>query len=97
MITESGQSRCKRCGRGFTPKEPDQEYGPVCARKIGEMQNKGQLFIAPDGVMIKSEGGNLCRRCGTDISEDPHALYCSECEDETGIHDRLESRHTVIV
>jgi len=25
---------CRRCGRWFTPKEPDQEYGPVCARKI---------------------------------------------------------------
>lgn len=34
-ITFSGQSICKRCGRWFQPRYPDQLYGPTCARKLG--------------------------------------------------------------
>jgi len=33
-ITESGQSKCKRCGRWFQPRYPDQQYGSTCARKM---------------------------------------------------------------
>lgn len=28
-------TKCRRCGRWFTPRWPDQLLGPVCARKVG--------------------------------------------------------------
>lgn len=27
-------TRCRRCNRVFTPKEPGQEYGPKCSKKL---------------------------------------------------------------
>jgi len=89
--------KCARCHRPFTPKHEGDRYGPTCARKMDAMQTQGQLFIAPDGVMIKNEGGNLCRGCGTDLSDEPDREYCSECEDDPNVQAVTAYRRAVIV
>jgi len=44
-IQESGQSKCKRCGRWFQPKEPDQEYGPICSKKMAGFRKLSDAII----------------------------------------------------
>jgi len=80
-IMVAGKPRCARCGRPFVPRNADDKYGWKCARKVAAMETAGELFIAPDGVMIKNGGGNLCRGCGTDLSDEPGRQLCEECLD----------------
>lgn len=54
-ITESGQSKCKRCGRWFTPKSPDQEYGEKCMRKMaGQTVLQDRYVVPPRKKRIKN-------------------------------------------
>ncbi len=51
-ITESGQSKCKRCGHRFKPRKEGQEFGPTCARKVAMNQQLGMWADEdPRGVM----------------------------------------------
>ncbi len=53
-IVDSGQSKCKRCGKWFQPKEAGQEYGPTCARKMAGSHT------LPDGTIeIRDAKGRL--------------------------------------
>ncbi len=54
IIAESGMSKCKRCGRWFQPKSPDQEYGPVCARKMA-----GQAVMQDGIIEVRDKKGEL--------------------------------------
>ena len=47
MVTTGGESKCKRCGRWFVPKEDGQEYGPKCS-KYFKVEVKGELELLPE-------------------------------------------------
>ncbi len=98
-IAVAGKPRCARCKRPFTPKSADQKYGPTCAKKLAAYQQlEGKLFVGKD-VMIKNETGNLCRGCGTDLSDERGRQLCDECLDrpiqlDNCDPDNLFARHT---
>jgi hypothetical protein len=50
ILVPSGKSKCKRCGRWFQPKNPDQEYGPTCEAKI---RNKATV------IEVRNKKGEL--------------------------------------
>jgi hypothetical protein len=60
-MSSTGKSDCKRCGREFTPKTPDQEYGPTCARMLaGQTQLDSMVLIS--GKVLRKKRDPKCKK-----------------------------------
>ena len=46
-ITESGQSKCRRCGRPFTPTKEGQMYGEKCLRIMAGQTMLQDRYVVP--------------------------------------------------
>lgn len=48
MVEDIEKRECKRCTRPFTPKNPDQEFGEKCLRKMaGQTVLQGRYVVPP--------------------------------------------------
>jgi uncharacterized OB-fold protein len=60
LITESGQSKCRRCGRWFLPKTADQEYGEKCMRYVvppRKKRHKKSHNVSPEEDAVRAYRG----------------------------------------